>query len=130
MLADPYLRSGIDGMIEDARGRIDYEECGAGPTIVMVPGSRSTGAAWRPVIAASNGRFREMTTAYFAAFEGGNAEAIAAMIDFYGGAGTYASWPQRVRDYAVATTPVNILDWASAYGFALPAASLAALEIP
>jgi pimeloyl-ACP methyl ester carboxylesterase len=52
------------------------------------------------------------------------------MIDFYGGAGTYASWPQRVRDYAVATTPVNILDWASAYGFALPAASLAALEIP
>src|SRR6516165_8508871 len=74
--------------------------------------------------------FREMTKAYFAAFEGGNAEAIAAMIDFYGGAGTYASWPQRVRDYAVATTPVNILDWASAYGFALPAASLAALEIP
>ena len=208
-------------MIEDARGRIDYEECGAGPTIVLVPGSCSTGAAWRPVIAASNGRFRyvttsllgyggtverrtasdpaisheaeilesvvrraggrphlvghsfgglvalavavrnkvplaslvileapapdvlrdrgerehyrafrEMTKAYFAAFEGGNAEAIAAMIDFYGGAGTYASWPQRVRDYAVATTPVNILDWASAYGFALPAASLAALEIP
>jgi hypothetical protein len=23
-------------MIEDARGRIDYEECGAGPTIVLV----------------------------------------------------------------------------------------------
>ena len=52
------------------------------------------------------------------------------MIDFYGGAGTYASWPQRVRDYAVATTAVNILDWASAYGFALPAAALAAVEIP
>src|SRR5262249_46167153 len=71
-----------------------------------------------------------MTKAYFAAFEGGNAEAIAAMIDFYGGAGTYASWPQRVRDYAVATTPVNILDWASAYGFALPAAALAAPRNP
>jgi len=74
--------------------------------------------------------FCEMTKAYFAAFEGGNVEAIAAMIDFYGGAGTYASWPQRVRDYAVATTAVNILDWASAYGFALPAAALAAVEIP
>src|SRR5262245_51681637 len=49
-------------MIEDARGRIDYEECGAGPTIVLVPGSCSTGAAWRPVIAASNGRFRYVTT--------------------------------------------------------------------
>jgi len=208
-------------MIEDARGRIDYEERGSGATIVLVPGSCSTGAAWRPVIAALNGRLRylttsllgyggtaerrtagdpaisheaeilesvvrraggrahlvghsfgglvalavavrnqvslaslvivdapaldvlrdrgerehyrafcEMTKAYFAAFEGGNVEAIAAMIDFYGGAGTYASWPQRVRDYAVATTAVNILDWASAYGFALPAAALAAVEIP
>jgi pimeloyl-ACP methyl ester carboxylesterase len=52
------------------------------------------------------------------------------MIDFYGGAGTYASWPPRVRAYAVETTPVNILDWASAYGFALPAKSLAAVQIP
>lgn len=74
--------------------------------------------------------FRQMTEAYFAAFDGGNVEAIAAMIDFYGGAGTYASWPPRVRAYAVETTPVNILDWASAYGFALSAASLAAVQIP
>src|SRR5204863_6581119 len=29
--------------------------------------------------------FRQMTEAYFAAFDGGNVEAIAAMIDFYGG---------------------------------------------
>jgi hypothetical protein len=74
--------------------------------------------------------FRQMTEAYFAPFDGGSAEAIAAMIDFYGGAGTYASWPARVRSYAVETTPVNILDWASAYGFALPAKSLAAVQIP
>jgi pimeloyl-ACP methyl ester carboxylesterase len=52
------------------------------------------------------------------------------MIDFYGGAGTFASWPPRVRAYAVETTSVNILDWASAYGFALPAASLTAVQIP
>ena len=208
-------------MIEDPRGRIDYSECGTGPTIVLVPGSCSTGAAWRPVIATWNGQFRcvttsllgyggtverrtaadpdisheaeilesvvrkaggrvhlvghsfgglvalavalrnrvplaslvileapapevlrdrgehqhyrafrQMTEAYFAAFDGGNAEAIAAMIDFYGGAGTYASWPPRVRAYAVETTPVNILDWASAYGFALPAKSLATVQIP
>jgi pimeloyl-ACP methyl ester carboxylesterase len=37
-------------MIENARGAIDYDECGTGPTIVLVPGSCSTGAAWRPVV--------------------------------------------------------------------------------
>ncbi len=56
--------------------------------------------------------FRTMTGRYFDDFEGGNAEAISAMIDFYGVPGTFASWPQRVRDYAVKTTPVNILVWA------------------
>jgi len=74
--------------------------------------------------------FRRMTEAYFAAYESGNAEAIAAMIDFYGGAGTFASWPPRVRSYAVQTTAVNILDWASAHGFPLSAAALATIEIP
>ncbi len=208
-------------MIEDAYGPIDYDECGTGPTVVLVPGSCSTGAAWRPVIAALNGRFRcvttslpgyggtverrterdtsivhvaaaleavirragggvhlvghsfgglvalavalrcqvplaslviveapaavllrergehrhycafvRMTESYFAAFKGGNAEAIATMIDFYGGAGTFASWPPRLRAYATETTPVNILDWATAYGFPLSAAALAAIDIP
>jgi pimeloyl-ACP methyl ester carboxylesterase len=206
-------------VIEEASGGIEYDECGSGPTIVLVPGSCSTGAAWRPVIAAWQNRFRcvttslpgygrtaerrtaqdtsiarlaetlesviakaggrvhlvghsfgglvalavalrqraalaslvmleapamevlrdgdthysvfrRMTEAYFADFEGGNREAIAAMIDFYGGAGTWASWPPRVRDYAIETTPVNIRDWASAYEFPLPPAALSAIEIP
>jgi pimeloyl-ACP methyl ester carboxylesterase len=206
-------------MIEEASGCIEYDESGTGPTIVLVPGSCSTGAAWRPVIAAWGNRFRcvttslpgygrtaerrtaedmsiarnaetvesvirkaggrvhlvghsfgglvalavalrnrvplaslamleapaievlreedahyrafgQMTEAYFADFEDGNPEAIAAMIDFYGGAGTWASWPPRVRAYAIETTPVNIRDWASAYGFPLPAAALREIEIP
>jgi pimeloyl-ACP methyl ester carboxylesterase len=207
-------------MIEEAAGRIEYDECGNGPTIVLVPGSCSTGAAWRPVIAALNGQFRcvttsllgyggtderrtasdpsisheaealesvirkaadpvhlvghsfgglvalvvalrrqvplgslviaeapameilradesqhysifrEMTEAYFTDFSNGNVGAIAAMIDFYGGVGTFTSWPPRVRAYAEQTTPVNILDWASAYGFPLEATSLAAVRIP
>ena len=208
-------------MIEDVRGRIDYDVCGAGPTIVLVPGSCSTGAAWRPVTAALGNRFRCVTTSllgyggtaerrssrdpsiwhevdivesvirkaggavhlvghsfgglvavavalrnrvplaslavieapaaellrdngdqehyrafrlmtddYFAAFASGNVEAIATMIDFYGGAGTFASWPPNVRAYALETTAVNILDWASAYGFPLCAASLASIDIP
>ena len=208
-------------MIEDVRGNIDYDESGAGPTLVLVPGSCSTAAAWRPVIASWKGEFRCVTTslpgyggtaerrpagdpsivylaevvesvvretgepvhlvghsfgglvslavalrkrvrlasiamleppaielllergedehyrafgrmneAYVAAFSSGEREAIAAMIDFYCGAGTFTSWPSRVRDYAVATTPVNITDWASAYGFALSADVLSSVDIP
>src|SRR5690349_8486448 len=49
-------------MIEDTRGRIDYDESGHGPTVVLVPGSCSTGAAWRPVVAACDGAFRTVTT--------------------------------------------------------------------
>ena len=59
-------------MVEDARGRIDYDECGTGPTVVLVPGSCSTGAAWRPVIAAWNNRFRCVTTSLLG--YGGTAE--------------------------------------------------------
>ena len=208
-------------MIEEARGRIDYDECGTGQTVVLVPGSCSTGAAWRPVIAAWDGQFRTVTTSllgyggtaerrtasdcsiaheaealesvvrraggrvhlvghsfgglvalavalrnrvplaslsileapaaevlreageeqhyrafrqmtevYFGTFENGDAQAISTMIDFYGGPGTFASWPPRVRAYAVETTPVNILDWASAFGFPLVAEALATVRLP
>jgi pimeloyl-ACP methyl ester carboxylesterase len=206
-------------MIEDAGGRIEYDECGSGPAIVLVPGSCSTGAAWRPVIAAWQNRFRcvttslpgygqtmerrsaadpsirrnaetveavireaggrvhlvghsfgglvalavalrhrvellsltmveapavevvrdedrhyrafrDMTAGYFSDVAAGKADAIASMIDFYGGAGTFAAWPAKVRAYAIATTAVNMLDWAGAYGFPLPAARLAQIDLP
>jgi len=208
-------------MIDEALGQIEYNESGSGPTVVLVPGSCSTGAAWRPFIAAWNEQFRSVTTSllgyggtverrtavgcdislnaevvesvirrsggrvhlighsfgglvalavalrgrvslasiviieapavdilreqnelqhyrtfrqmsesYFADFASGNPEAIAAMIDFYGGAGTFASWPLKLRAYAAQTTPVNILDWGNAFEFPLSAASLGSLEIP
>ena len=208
-------------MIDTHADSIDYQEAGHGRTIVFVPGSCSTGAAWRPVMAALDGcfrcvttsllgyggtaerrtardcsisheadiveavirragrrvhlvghsfgglvalavalrgrvalesltiaeapaanflreigehrhyrAFRDMTDAYLDAFCGGDATAIAKMIDFYGGSGTFASWPPRVRAYAVETTPVNILDWASVYGFRLPASALANVDVP
>lgn len=41
---------------------VDYAETGAGPTVVLVPGSLSTGAAWKPVVARLDGRFRLVTT--------------------------------------------------------------------
>jgi pimeloyl-ACP methyl ester carboxylesterase len=208
-------------MIEDIRGNIDYEESGQGPTIVLVPGSCSTGAAWRPVISRWQSRFRcvttsllgygrtaerrtivdsdigheaeilesvirhaacpvhlvghsfgglsalavalrnrvpllslaileapapeilrqlgeyaqyrcfrEMTDIYFSMFQAGDRNAIEQMIDFYGGAGTFAGWPRRVRDYAMETTATNILDWASGYGFQLTRPSLIKIDIP
>ncbi len=43
-------------MIDEPSGAIDYQEQGAGPTVVLLPGSCSTGAAWRPVIAGWNDR--------------------------------------------------------------------------
>ncbi len=208
-------------MIEDPRGRIDYEEAGTGPTVVLVPGSCSTGAAWRPMMAAWNGRFRCVTTSlpgygrtaerrdpkaptiapeadaieavirraggpvhlvghsfggsvalatalrkrvpiasltiveapmapllcysgedehfacfrrmtdiYFDAFDRGESEAVAKMIDFYGGAGTFASWPSRLRAYAIETTHVNILDWSCGYAFPESVEQLSAIDIP
>jgi pimeloyl-ACP methyl ester carboxylesterase len=208
-------------MIDDSRGLIDYDETGEGPPVVLVPGSCSTGAAWRPLIAQWQGAYRYITTSllgygrtaerrspdhndialeadiieavidragapvhlvghsfgglsalavalrrpellqsltilespapeilkayrerehyaafrsmtefYFNDFRTGRSDAIQSMIDFYGGDGTFAAWPQRVRDYAIATTEVNMRDWACAYGFALTPALLARVTIP
>src|SRR5690348_11354547 len=51
---------------------IDYDECGRGPTIVLVPGSCSTGSAWRPMIAQWGSSFRCVTTSLLG--YGGTAE--------------------------------------------------------
>jgi pimeloyl-ACP methyl ester carboxylesterase len=49
-------------MIEYPAGRIEYGEQGSGPTILFVPGSWSTGALWRGVIALLGDGFRAVTT--------------------------------------------------------------------
>jgi pimeloyl-ACP methyl ester carboxylesterase len=207
--------------ILEKRGSIEFDERGHGPAVVLVPGSCSTGAAWRPVIEQWHGNFRcvttsllgygdtaerrigpeseisheseivesvirraaspvhlvghsfgglvaldvalrqqvpllsltiieapaaqllrhageeqhyqafrKMTAEYFAAFYRGDATAIETMIDFYGGAGTFASWPERVRDYALDTTEVNIRDWTNVYRFDLRPSRLATIDIP
>ena len=74
--------------------------------------------------------FRNMSRAYSDAFMRGETDAIARMVDFYGGAGTFTAWPPRVRDYAIETTSANLLDWKSAFGFRLTPMSLATVKIP
>ncbi|MCP3463419.1 alpha/beta fold hydrolase [Bradyrhizobium sp. CCGUVB23] len=48
-------------MVEYPDRRIDYPEQGSGPTILFVPGSWSTGALWRGVIALLGDSFRAVT---------------------------------------------------------------------
>jgi pimeloyl-ACP methyl ester carboxylesterase len=74
--------------------------------------------------------FRKMTRAYFNKFHAGERAAIRSMIDFFGGAGTFAAWPQRVRSYAIETTAVNVLDWAGTYNFQPTSTDLANIEVP
>jgi pimeloyl-ACP methyl ester carboxylesterase len=74
--------------------------------------------------------FRDMTDAYFDDWHGGDRKAIRTMIDFYGGEGTWAAWPDRVQAYAVETTPVNMLDWGCAYDHPLSPEMLADIDVP
>ena len=71
-----------------------------------------------------------MTQIYFAEFEAGKPDAARHVIDFYGGDGTFASFPQKVRDYVVRTTASNIRDWSSATSFEPPLAAYRALSTP
>lgn len=208
-------------MIEYPTGRIDYGEQGSGPTILFVPGSWSTGALWRGVIAILGDRFRAVTTsllgygdteerrtpddvsiereidvieaviqrtnsavhlvghsyggtvclatvlrdqtrvaslslieatpfnllrysgdlglyeqvramsdAYVRSYDNGEQPAARSVIDFYGGDGSFDAFPSRTRDYIVTTTPTNLLDWSSAWGFDVPLTAYAGITVP
>jgi pimeloyl-ACP methyl ester carboxylesterase len=49
---------------------------------------------------------------------------------FYGGDGSFDTFSARTRDYIVATTPTNILDWSSAWCFDVPLAVYAGITAP
>lgn len=66
--------------------------------------------------------FGTMTRDYFAEFEAGRLDAAHHVIDFYGGEGTFAAFPSKVRDYVIKTTPANIRDWSSGTPFEPPLA--------
>ena len=74
--------------------------------------------------------FSAMMRAYFSDFHEGKRDAARRVIDFYGGAGSFDAFPQKVRDYIVATTPTNIRDWTSASGFEPPLTEYGNLAVP
>ncbi|MET0606915.1 MAG: alpha/beta hydrolase [Beijerinckiaceae bacterium] len=71
-----------------------------------------------------------MTDAYFREFESGERRAAARVIDFYGGEGAFDALPPAFRDYVVATTATNILDWKSSKEFDEPMDAFAKLNVP
>lgn len=75
-------------------------------------------------------QFLGMSDAYVSAFKAGDKEAARRVIDFYGGAGAFDAFPQKVRDYVVQTTPANVLDWSTMYGFDAPLSAYATITAP
>lgn len=74
--------------------------------------------------------FGAMTKVYFAEFGAGRWDAARHVIDFYAGSGTFDEFPQKVRDFVVATTSSNILDWASGTAFRPALADYSAIAVP
>ncbi|MGH6663859.1 MAG: alpha/beta fold hydrolase [Pseudolabrys sp.] len=73
---------------------------------------------------------RRFSDGFIAAFQAGEADAARRVIDFWAGPGTFDRLPQAVRDYAIRTTPANILDWPSMYGLDHSLADYAAIACP
>lgn len=75
------------------------------------------------------GMFGAMTRSYFAEFDAGKSDAARHVIDFYGGEGTFESFPAKVKDYIVTTTPSNIRDWSSGTPFEPPLSDYRAISV-
>lgn len=71
-----------------------------------------------------------MSRAFEAAHAAGERDAAARIIDFWGGAGSFAAMPAAVQDYCRATTASNVLDWRTAFGFEATTADYARLGMP
>jgi pimeloyl-ACP methyl ester carboxylesterase len=71
-----------------------------------------------------------MHAAYVRAFDAGDKEAARHVIDFVGGKGTFDTLPDRMREYVVATTTTNILDWQCGLGFDAPLSAYAGITAP
>jgi pimeloyl-ACP methyl ester carboxylesterase len=79
------------------------------------------------------GLYEQVTSlhdAYFRAFESGDKEAARHVIDLHDGVGSFDALPSRVRDYVMATTATNILDWRSGLGQDAPLPAYSAIVAP
>jgi pimeloyl-ACP methyl ester carboxylesterase len=73
---------------------------------------------------------KNMSDAYIAAYHGGELDAARRVIDFWTGEGTFALLPPKMREYAVQTTPANVIDWPAMFAFRRPLSDYAKLKLP
>jgi pimeloyl-ACP methyl ester carboxylesterase len=73
---------------------------------------------------------QQMSAAFEQAHNDGERDAAGRIIDFWGGAGSFAAMPEPVRDYCRATTFANVLDWRTAFDFDAAMADYSRLSIP
>lgn len=73
---------------------------------------------------------RRMSTAFEAAYHAGERDAAGRIIDYWGGARSFAAMPEAVREYCRVSAFANVLDWHTAYGFAATRADYGRLAIP
>lgn len=73
---------------------------------------------------------KSMSDAYIAAYRAGEPEAARRVIDFWTGEGAFAKLPPKMREYAVQTTPANVIDWPAMFGFRNPLSNYAKLDMP
>lgn len=71
-----------------------------------------------------------MTDRYMTEWESGNRQAVRHVIDFYGEAGTFDSYPPAVQEKLISQTPTNILDWKTGYADTIKLADCAAVKVP
>jgi pimeloyl-ACP methyl ester carboxylesterase len=64
------------------------------------------------------------------AVSSGEPDAPARIIDFWGGAGSFAAMPAGVQNYCRATAPANVLDWHTDFGFHVTTRQCALLKMP
>lgn len=77
-----------------------------------------------------NQEVHAMTNRYMTEWQSGNQQAVRHVVDFYGQAGTFDSWPPEVQQKVISQTPINILDWKTGYADSTKLADLSAVKVP
>lgn len=77
-----------------------------------------------------NEQLHAMKDAYFSAWRSGDPQAVRHLLDFYGGAGTFDTYPGPVREKLMAQTSTNILDWETGDAVSLTMQELAVVTVP
>lgn len=71
-----------------------------------------------------------MTDLYMTEWNKGQPQAVRHVIDFYGGAGTFDSYPPAVQEKLMSQTATNVLDWKTGYASSIKLDELAAVTVP